>query len=77
MQMDPENEDVFAMSQSRMTRAESMRNRTISNEQFGQTMKLSQPKVIRQPPPIHTYFPSFYDTTRRSRMCENAPLCIN
>lgn len=56
IQMDPEKEDVFAMSQSRMTKTASIRSRTLSHEQFSQTMRLSQPKAIRKPPPIHTYF---------------------
>lgn len=67
--MDPEKEDTFALSQSKMTMAQTMRNRTLSLEQFSQTMRLSQPKSVKKPPPIHTYFPSFYDTSRKSRMC--------
>jgi hypothetical protein len=52
IQINPENKDLLVKSQFRLTKTESFRNRTLSQNQFSQTMRLSQPKSIKIPPPM-------------------------
>jgi hypothetical protein len=60
------------MSQSQMTRSSAWRNRTLSESQFNQTTRLSQAKTTKNPPPVDSYFPNFYNRCRSMRICEHS-----
>ena len=77
MQTNPEKLDVFTATQSQMTKSESWRHQGLTQSQFHQTMRLSQPKSSRDPPPISSYFPNQYNRSRSTRICEHSPFHRN
>lgn len=70
MQPNPEKLDVFTITQSQMTKSSSWRNQGLSQSQFHQTMRLSQPKTSRNPPPVASYFSIPYNRARSTRICD-------